>query len=177
MMWIRLTVVVCAMLAAGLLSGCASGGASEGGYATGEVYDTSIHTVALPIFANRTFYRQAEFNLTEAIAKEIESRTPYKVTRSSSADTIITGTVLSVEKRLLSRDFHAGVTQEAQLAVTASFEWKDLRTGKILRKRGRISGVAEFVPTAPVGEPEQVAHQAAVAELAREIVSVMRTDW
>jgi hypothetical protein len=173
MMWIRLTAVAFMMLVAGLLAGCAA----EGGYATGEVYDASIHTVALPIFANRTFYRETEFNLTEAIAKEIESRTPYKVTRSGSADTIIMGTVLSVEKRLLSRDFHAGVTQEAQLAITASFEWKDLRSGKILRKRGRISGVAEFIATAPVGEPEQVARQAAVAELAREIVSVMRTDW
>lgn len=173
MMWIRLTVIACGLMTAGLLAGCAT----EGGYATGEVFDTSIRTVALPVFANRTFYRETEFYLTEALAKEIESRTPYKVTRSSSADTMITGTVLTVDKQLISRTLHSSVTQESQLVVSASFEWKDLRSGKILRKRGTIAGVAEFIPTAPVGEPEQVAHHAAIAELAREIVSVMRTDW
>ncbi|MBI1370009.1 MAG: hypothetical protein GC162_15315 [Planctomycetes bacterium] len=161
------------LAAMALLSGCAS----DGAYKTGETFDPNIHTVAVPIFANRSFFRETEFQLSEALIKEIESRTPYKVTRGSDADTMLTGTIVRVDKRLLSRDFDSGVTQEAQVVITASIEWKDLRTGKIIRKRSSVVGAAEYVPRAPVGEPEEVARYGAVSELAREIVSVMRNDW
>lgn len=53
------------------LSGC--------GYSGKSLYPTSIRTVAVPIFANRTFRRQWEFRLTEAIDKNIESRTPFRL--------------------------------------------------------------------------------------------------
>jgi hypothetical protein len=147
------------------------------GYSSKELYDTHIRSVSVPIFANRSFEREAEFKLTEALCKEIESRTPYKVTRTGSADTMITGTITRVDRRLLSRTFTAGVTQEAQVVVTVSFEWKDLRTGKILRKRSEISGTGEYVPTRPVGEPYEVGLRTAINELSRDIVSAMRSDW
>lgn len=158
------------------IAGCSSNG-TVAGYAAGETYDESVRTVAVHIFENRTFYRDVEFKLTEALAKELESRTPYKVSAAGGADTILTGTVLSVDKRLLSREFSTGVAQEVQVVVIASFEWKDLRTGEIRRKRSRIEGTGEYIPTRPLSEPFEVARHAAVAELAREVVSVMRKDW
>jgi len=174
MMLFRSFAMAGLMTCMALLTGCAANGT---GYTTGGTYDESIRSVALPIFDNRTFYRELEFNLTEALAKEIEHRTPYKIAASGSADTQLTGTILSVDKRMISRTFETSVTQEAQMRVVASFEWKNLRTGEIIRKRGRLSGVAEYVVTQPVGETEQVARHAAVAELARELVSLMRSDW
>jgi hypothetical protein len=158
------------------LPGCSSSG-TVAGYAAGETYDDSVRTVAVHIFENRTFFRDVEFKLTEALAKELESRTPYKVARAGGADTILTGTVMSVDKRLLSREFTTGVPQEVQVVVVASFEWKDLRTGEIRRKRSRVEGTGEHIPTRPLSEPFEVARHAAVAELAREIVSAMRKDW
>jgi hypothetical protein len=152
-----------------LISGC--------GYHAGDLYDTSIQTIAVPIFENRTFYRDVEFRLTEALTKQIESRTPYKVAEESSADTILTGTITRVDKRLLSRQFNTGLPQEVQVVVTASLEWKDLRTGRILRKRGRIEAAGEYIPTRPVAEPFEAARHAAIDRLAHEIVAVMRQDW
>lgn len=166
-------LLLCLLSTLAGLGGCAS----DSGYHTGETFDKSIHTVAVPIFANRTFYREIEDRLSEALVKEIEQRTPYKVTQQDRADTILSGTVLSVDKRLLSRNFNTGVAQEVQMTIMVSFEWKDLRSGKIIRKRSRITGVASYVPTQPLGEPEEVARHGAVSELASEIVSVMRNDW
>jgi hypothetical protein len=167
--WGRIAFLASAWALTLALCGC--------GYSGGELYDESVQTVAVPIFENRTFYRGVEFNLTEALTKEIEQRTPYKVVAGASADTILTGTVLTVDKRLLSRDFESGVPQEIQVAIVASFEWKDLRSGQIRRMRSRIEGTGEYIPTKPLSEPLEVARHAAVGELAREIVSAMRDDW
>jgi hypothetical protein len=90
---------------------------------------------------------------------------------------MLSGTVLDVARRVLSRSRRGGVPQESQVVVTVSFEWKDLRSGEVLRKRGRIAGTGEFVATYPVQEPYEKAQHEAVAELARDVVSVMRSDW
>ena len=165
----RFTIAVALMITGVSHSGC--------GYHAGGLYDESISTVAVPIFENRTFERGVEFDITEALAKEIESTTPYKVTGESSSDTVLTGTITRVERRALSRQIGTGLPQEVQVVVVASFEWKNLRTGQIVRKRGRIEGTAEYVPTQPVGEPFETARRGAIQGLAREIVSTMRQDW
>ena len=166
-------LLVAALATATLLTGCAGGS----GYRHEVLYDTSIRTVSAPIFMNRTFYREMEFRLSEALAKEIEQTTPYNVTTAGGADTIITGTILSVDQRLLSRDLETGVAQEVQVVVTASFEWKDLRTGQIIRKRSRLDASGEYIPVRGVREPLEVARHEAVGELSRQIVSLMASDW
>ncbi|MHC4995166.1 MAG: LPS assembly lipoprotein LptE [Planctomycetota bacterium] len=170
-----LTASSVALLIALGISGCASDG--QQGYSSEELYDPSFRSVAVNLFENRSFYREIEFQLTEALTKEIESRTPYKVTHAGGADTQITGTILSANKRLLSRSRDGGIGQELQLTVIASFEWKDLRSGRIVRKRSTISGTGEFVPALGLSEPVEIARHEAVSELSREIVSVMRSDW
>src|SRR5262249_31118753 len=49
------------------------------GYTTQPNYNCNIHTVYVPIFKNRTFYKGLEFDLTRAVIREIEAKTPYKV--------------------------------------------------------------------------------------------------
>ncbi len=167
-----------AVIAAGVaLAGCHGDGGSLLGYRNTALFDPNIDTVAVEIFENQTFERGVEFDLTEALVKEIELRTPYKVVSRSRAQTVITGTIDTVRRSVLSREFEAGVPQELQVTVTTSFEWKDLRSGRVLRERGRISGTGEFIPTQPVTEPFEHGQHTAVAELARDIVSVMRDDW
>ena len=159
----------------GALWGCAADGVA--GYSLGQTYDEDVRTIAVPIFDNRSFDRELEFQLTEALIKRIEQETPYKVTHEAGADTILSGTILSVDRRLLSRDFDTALPQEQLLEVTASFEWKDLRTGQVRRQRSRIRGAGEYIPSRGVGEPVEVARLAAVDDLSRQILSVMRSDW
>ncbi len=147
------------------------------GYSHQGLYDANVRTVSVPIFKNKTFHRDMEMRLTEALKKRIESRTPYKVTGSGSADTILTGTIVAIHTNSLSRDFDTGLVQEGQVTVTVDIEWKDLRDGKILRKRRSVTGTGKYVPKRGVGEPVEVAYHQAIEELSWQILAVMRRDW
>ncbi len=164
-----LTLTVLSILPA-TLTGCA-------GYVAGDQFDPSIKTISIPIFKNKTFDRKLEFQLTEALIKEIESRTPYRVAKSGTADTVLEGEIVEVERQWLSRTFTGGLTQETQLIVWVDFQWKDARTGKLIRKRTRLPGTGEYIPTYPVGQPIEVAKTRAVHELSQSIVAAMRRDW
>lgn len=162
----RLLILCIASLA---LTGC--------GYSSKELFPDRYLTVAAPIFENRTFYRGMEFELAEALTKELESRTPYKVTAPNVAQTILEGTITNVEQSQLSRRRPGGVPQEVELIVTVDFTWKDLGKGGVITDRRGFEAVGRYVPTAGVGEPFEVAQHAAIQRLARDIVSAMRTDF
>lgn len=167
-------VAAAALGLAAILPGCGDGVL---GYRSEPLYDRDIATIAVPIFENRTFERGVEFDLTEAVIKEIELRTPYKVVRAGRADSQLLGAVVSVDRRVFSRVPDAAVPQESQFLVKASFQWKNLRSGEVMARRSRIAGSGEYVPTPVVGEVYETAQHEAVAELARDIVATMRSDW
>jgi hypothetical protein len=147
------------------------------GYSHKELYPADVRTIAVPIFANRSFYQGAEFDLTEALTKEIETRTPYKVVKEASADSSLTGTIVNIEQTRLSRVRGGGVPQEMEFRVTVNFEWKNLRSGKILRERRGFTAVGRYVPTRPVNETYFTAQHDASQLMAEMIVSDMRGDW
>src|SRR5436190_23661824 len=71
-------------------------------YTTRPNYDTSIHTVRVPIFENVTMRRGLEFDLTRAVIREIEAKTPYKVVSAGcAADTELKGRIVTLNKNLL----------------------------------------------------------------------------
>lgn len=159
------------LLAAALLSlvGC--------GYSAQELYPAAYRTVAVPNFDNRTFSQGVEFELREALVKEIEQRTPYKVVRTpGAADTVIEGVVLNVESDLVSRTADGGVPQEIEVTVTIDFTWRDLRTGETLRGFQGFAAAGQYVPERTVGEFAQTAQHRAIQRLAEDIVSAMRDD-
>jgi hypothetical protein len=160
---------VALLLLAVLLGGC--------GYSHKQVFPTQYHTVSVPIFQNRSFYRGVEFELTEALVKEIELRTPYKVVSDAAAGTALTGTVVAVEQAPLSRARRGGVPQVVEMVVTVDWVWRDNRTGETIRERRGFQSAGRYAPTRPVGQPLEVAQHEAVRRLAGDIVSTMQADW
>ena len=69
-----------ALLAA---AGCESDPAK--GWAVGTTYDTDIKTVAIPVVQNNTFDREVGYLLTNALIREVESRTPWKVANENAS--------------------------------------------------------------------------------------------
>jgi len=124
-------VVLCAI--AGLLPSCASdGNFCLFGYTTKPNYDTSIHTVRVPIFKNVTFYRGLEFELTQAIVREIEAKTPYKVVgEGCAADTELSGTIVNVTKTILNRN-QLNEVREAETLLGAEIACRDRCSGQML---------------------------------------------
>ncbi|MEM9295269.1 MAG: LPS assembly lipoprotein LptE [Planctomycetota bacterium] len=152
------------------LSGCA-------GYTTQEVYPEQYQSVAVPVLENRTARVGAERAVTEALIKEIEQRTPYRVTSPGTAQTLLTGTLVGLEDDLLSRTRVGGVPQELETTVTIDFVWRDLRTGEVLVSRSGFSAVGRYSPTRQLGERPEIGLSAAVQQLARDVVSSLRKDW
>ena len=57
-----------------MVTGCAF----DGGYSQDTLYPEDIDTVCLHMFDNRSFRRDVEYSLTDALAKRIESETPLQ---------------------------------------------------------------------------------------------------
>ncbi len=145
------------------------------GYSTKPAYNASVKTVSVPIFENKTFRREWEFRLTEAICKNIEYRTPYKIAPKGKADTVLTGTLTEVSENVLTRRFGTSVPRETQLVMIVNFTWKDARNNRILVDRKDFNRTSTELPQ--LGERVADAEQIAIERLAAAIVDQMQTDW
>ncbi len=146
------------------------------GYRHQAVYPEQVSTVAVINFGNRAYYQGVEFSLTEAVKKEIEWRTPYKITGRDRADTILTGEIIAIRQNVLSRRREGGLPQDLEYRIIVNFEWKDQRSGDVLRKRVGMEVVAPFQPARPVGQPLTLGEDRAVQFVAERVVAVMKAD-
>ncbi|MGC8625300.1 MAG: LPS assembly lipoprotein LptE [Phycisphaerae bacterium] len=145
------------------------------GYTMNSIYPAGIHTVAVPIWKNRTFRRGLEFRLTEAIDKNIESRTPYRLAPLNQADTELTGTIEQVQEGVLSNSFQTNLPQETQITLVVNFTWRDLHSGKVLSRRVHFATSSTEIPQ--VGQQLADAEQIAVERMARAVVNQMQKSW
>lgn len=116
-----------------LMTGCAGDGQFAAlGYTTKPPFDSSIQTVYVPIFANTTFARGIEFEITKAVIREIESKTPYKVVSTcAEADTQLDGKIIARGKGPNNIN-QLGEVRDVQQSLVVEVQWKDLRSGDIL---------------------------------------------
>ncbi|MCI0681123.1 MAG: LPS assembly lipoprotein LptE [Gemmataceae bacterium] len=123
---------VIAGLLAGSLAGCASGGhVNLLGYTTVPTYDDSIRTVYVPIFQNVSFRRGLEFDVTRAVVREIEAKTPYKVVNCrEEADTELTGKIINRRKQLVNQN-QLGEVRDSEVYLAVELQWRDLRPGHL----------------------------------------------
>jgi hypothetical protein len=167
------------------------------GYTTRPNYDLSIRTVYVPIFKNTTLRRGLEFDLTRAVIREIESKTPYRVASCrEDADSELIGTIVTRNKTVINFNELAEI-REAQVLVGVELYWRDLRpghAGEILSKplvkqtgaplvvpEGQavppvlVQSLTSFVPE--LGQSVTTAEKANVDRLAVQIVSLMEKPW
>lgn len=148
-------------------SGCAN-------YRVGHqtLFRQDIRTVHVPVFKSATYRRYLGERLTEAVAKEIELNSPYKVVDSLTADSVLTGQVVAMRKSVLSEtanDDPRNLEVDFRIQVT----WTD-RRGNILMQR-TYNSPASFIPEG--GQSLATAQQEAIEQTARNIVSQMQVWW
>ena len=114
------------------LAGCAGDGHLHLlGYTTAPPYDDCIRTVYVPIFENVSFRRGLEFQLTRAVVREIEAKTPYKVVNCrEDADTELTGKIINRRKTLVNMN-QLGEVRDAEVMLAVELQWRDLRPGHL----------------------------------------------
>lgn len=170
-----LLLVAAAGLAA--VAGCASNDGARTGYTARSLYPEKYRSIAVPIFENNTFVTGIERDITDAVIKEIQKRTPYAVLNNESAETELSGTITGVEKTRLNRAQGSGLVREMLLSVTVDFQWRDVRTGKTIVERRQFSAGDEYMPSRPVGERPEIAEFGVAERLAEQIVAAMRDQW
>lgn len=153
------------------------------GYMIGGGYNTDIATVEVPMFTSQSFRRGLEFQLTEAVQRQIKDRTPYRLASAPFADTRLTGNIVSLSKRPLT--FTPGdEPRELQLSYAVEVTWTDLRSNRGVLYQDVIEippdlvhlvADAEFAPE--VGGSLATGNQEAIDRLARRIVEMMEAPW
>lgn len=151
-------------------------GCFETGYSSESLFPEDVSSVYVKMFDNRSFYRDMEYKLTDALSKRIESQAPYKVISSGDrADTELTGYIESTHQATLSRERQTGRALEKELRLTAVVNWKDLKTGKLLIDNRSVSASASFSRWQNQGL--EYASALAANDLARKIVELMEKEW
>jgi Lipopolysaccharide-assembly len=165
------------------------------GYTTRPNYDPGIRTIRVPIFKNNTFIRGLEFDLTRAVIREIEARTPFKVvSEDCPADTELTGKITVLTKLAINRT-QLNEIREGQTTLGVEIVWRDLRTGEILSQPRPKSDPDSPAPPPPDGPPKPLLIQSLgsyipelggstttslqqnVNRMAVQIVSKMEMPW
>jgi len=167
------TVLMHALSVFLLASAAAAGGC---GYSTESLHRTDVRTVCVPIFASKEFRREVEFDLTKAVVKMIEDRTPYKVVHDRNrADTELRGEIIHLVTPVFSENLQTRTPQDTQVILACWYEWKDLRTGKVLARKEYVSANASYAVA--VGQNLDSATVETVRLLAQKIVEGMETDF
>lgn len=158
-----------------VVAGCASDGGT--GYMTGSLFPGEVKTIRVPVFENKTYHTGVERQLTDAVIKELQARTPYRVTQAGAADTLLTATVVSVETVNLTELRGSGLVEEQLRSITIDFVWKDIRTGRILSQREIFTTSEEYIPSMPVGERPDIGNFAVADKMATHLVDAMQGAW
>jgi len=164
-----------AVSAIATLGGCAADPAV--GYSFASTRDSSIDSVAVPIFDNATFYPGLETRLTGAVVTEIQRTTDWAVVHEDRAATVLRGVVRRVDQRPLSFGRRTGLVEEMGLTLTVDFEWEDPATGRTLVARRNFSSSTTFVPARPSAEPVERGLIDVTDRMARDIVRELRGAW
>ncbi len=151
-----------------LFAGCA-------GYQIGNrtLYRTDLKTIHVPMFKSASLRPDLGEWLTEAVIKEIEARTPYKVVSNPLADSVLTGSIMWDNKQVLSENIN---DEPRNLIFHAAVHilWMD-NSGQILIQSVTSLG-SDFIPEA--GQSITTAEQNAIRRLAEQIVSQMEApNW
>jgi len=160
-----------------ILAGCA-------GYqvGAGSLYAPDVTTVYVPMIDSDSYRRDLGERLTEAVVKEIELKTPYKVVSTPDADSILSARLLTDSRRtLIENTFDDPRLSETELR--AEVTWLNRRRLPIVPAQTlalppelvAINQTTNLIPEA--GQSVATSQQQAIERLAQQIVSTMEAPW
>jgi hypothetical protein len=171
----RLTVL-------GALAVCSISGCAAYRFGSASMFRPGIRTVHVPVVRNDTFRHDLGIRLSEALVKEIDQRTPYKVTGDPNADSTLSCRITNETKRVLTETANDD-PRALDAAISVRATWTS-RNGELLMQNSvapdndvaiGFGKDSRFVPEA--GQSVDTATQAAIENLAERIVSQMEVRW
>ena len=160
-----------------LLTGCAS-------YRVGNqtLYAPDVRTVYVPMIETNSFRRDLGERLTEAVVKEIELKTPFKVVGTPDADSILSVRMVADTKRVTIENQNDD-PRALEMNMAVEITWLNRRRAP-LRAPTALALPAEFLPAGntstlipEAGQSVATAQQQALERLAQQIVATMEEPW
>ncbi len=160
-----------------LTAGCA-------GYRVGarSLYAPDVQTVYVPMIESDSFRRDLGERLTEAVVKEIELKTPFKVVGTPDADSILSTRLVGETKRLVVENRNDD-PRAIEINMSAEVTWlnrrrEPLRSPATLRLPPELLPIGQTATLVPeVGQSVATSQQQAIVRLAQQIVSTMEESW
>ena len=165
------------LLAVVLCVGCAS-------YRMGSesLYAPDVQTVYVPMIESDSFRRDLGERLTEAVVKEIELKTPFKVVGTPDADSILSARLIADTKRVTVENKNDD-PRVNEMGMFAEISWLNRRR-EPLRLPSTVILPPELLPVSQTaqlipegGQSVAVSQQQAIERLAQQIVSTMEEPW
>src|SRR5688572_14469775 len=148
----------------------------------GSLYAPDVATVYVPMIDSDSYRRDLGERLTEAVVKEIELKTPYKVVNTPDADSILSARLITDTRRtLIENAFDDPRVSETELV--AEVTWLNRRRQPIAPVQALpmppelviMQQTSTLIPEA--GQSVATSQQQAIERLAQQIVSAMETPW
>lgn len=136
-------VLSCLALSLVALTGC---GYHQSGAATH--IPANVRTLSIPIFATKVQAYHTEVAFTQAVVRELDTRTKYRILSKDDApaDATLRGTILSQTIAPLTYDASTGQTSSYLVTVTASI-YLTARDGRTLYQNPAITYREQFQST------------------------------
>ncbi len=146
------------------------------------LFPRNIRTVYLPVVRNDTYRHDLGVRLAEALVKEIERRTPYKVTGDPNADSTLSCHIVAESKQVLTEtDTDDPRALDAVIAMKA--QWTNRRGQLLMNNRivlaedPAISFSQDFRLVPEAGQSIDTASQRVIENMAERVVSQMEMRW
>jgi hypothetical protein len=149
---------------------------------SGSLYAPDIATVYVPMIESDSYRRDLGERLTEAVVKEIELKTPYKVVGTPDADSILSVRLLGDSRRTIVENSFDD-PRLSETAVYSEVSWLNRRRLPIAPAQTvplppeliPIDQTANLIPE--VGQTFASSQQQAIERLAQQIVGTMESPW
>lgn len=140
----------------------------------GSQIPTEVRTIAIPAFVNQTQTYRIENLLTQAVVREFNTRTKYRITSDpGEADAVLSGTVLSTQLAPLTYDSNTGRASSGLVTVTMKVNLKT-KDGRVLYENGNYVFREQYQVSGQVSsffEEESPAMDRVSKDFARMLVS------
>jgi outer membrane lipopolysaccharide assembly protein LptE/RlpB len=155
----------------GALAGC---GYHVAGSATH--IPANVRTIAVPVFATHTQAFHTEVALTQAVARELNTRTRFRVVSAdpSDADAVLNGTVLTQTAVPLTYDSTSGQTSSYLLTITVKVVLT-AHDGRVLYRNYALAYRQQYQSTDDLTNFAQE-NSPAVSRLARDFAQALVSD-
>ncbi len=177
---VRSQIILCCVttgLGIMMLAGCIGYHAG-----TNSLYAADVATVYVPMIESDSYRRDLGERLTEAIVKEIELKTPYKVVNTPDADSILTARLMTdTRRRVIQNGFSDPRVSETDLR--AQVNWINRRRQPLYPVQMipippdllAVNQTSNLIPEA--GQSVATSQQQAIQRLAQQIVGTMEAPW